>query len=193
MSKKILDLFHIKSGINDTREKEKTNIYTIEDWQSDMSNLFDDSDRTNHSVFKNSDSYAKYSLQEGDIIISLLSVKAVKVTSNSVSKVINKNFVYLRAKNNELDSDYFIYYFKESKAIRRQLAREMQGSLVVRLTPAVLKGLEITYPDRIQQSKIGLFYQLSRKLEILQNKRDSLMKKYLSGFFDKESQVKRGL
>ena len=29
--------------------------------------------------------------------------------------------------------------------------------------------------------------------EILQNKRDSLMKKYLSGFFDKESQVKRGL
>ena len=56
MSKKILDLFHIKSGINDTREKEKTNIYTIEDWQSDMSNLFDDSDRSNHSVFKNSDS-----------------------------------------------------------------------------------------------------------------------------------------
>lgn len=73
-----------------------------------------------------------------------------------------------------MDPRYLCYLLNESDAIKKQMAVSMQGSTVRKLTPAILKALDVDLPSMETQRKIGKAYLTIKKRTALARQQTEL-------------------
>ena len=78
--------------------------------------------------------FGKQTLKEGDIVISNIQQKAVRIGKSNAGKVIPLNFTKVEFRKQALDKNYFLYLFNSNKFIQRQKEREQQGNVLQKLS-----------------------------------------------------------
>ncbi len=169
---KLEDIVTVKIGRNLSRGSEKNNLslvaYSYEDLTFDLDGSFLDSQVS--SCNANSNHQDSYLSRAGDVVFSFVSSKAGIVSESNQGKVINQNFAKLIIEHDNLDKSYLCYTLNESFSMKKQMAISMQGSTVPKLTPAILKELEIKLPSIEKQRTIGKAYFFLRKRQALVKK-----------------------
>ncbi|RPJ97635.1 hypothetical protein BSBH6_01432 [Bacillus subtilis] len=169
------EIVTVKIGRNLSRGHEKIDptlvAYTYEDLINDLDGSFLDSQVRPDAEQNHQESYLS---SAGDVVFSFVSSKAGLVSNLHHGKVINQNFAKLMIEHHELDSRYLCYALNESQAMKKQMAISMQGSTVPKLTPAILKELEIKLPSIEKQRMIGNAYFCLRKRQALAKKQAEL-------------------
>ncbi|CAN7221088.1 restriction endonuclease subunit S [Rossellomorea sp. LjRoot5] len=165
---KLEDIVTVKIGRNLSRGNDKNDLslvaYTYEDLINDLEGLFLDSKETFNN---NSNHIGGYLSNVGELVFSFVSSKAGIVSDINQGKILNQNFAKLIIEHDELESSYLCYVLNESYAMKKQMAISMQGSTVPKLTPAILKELEIKLPPLEKQRTIGKAYFFLRKQQAL--------------------------
>ncbi|MFJ6245298.1 restriction endonuclease subunit S [Bacillus bombysepticus] len=173
---KLEDIVTVRIGRNLSRGNEKNNLtlvaYSYEDLMNDLDGSFLDSQANSYSG--NSNHKDNYLSSAGDVVFSFVSSKAGIVSDLNQGKIINQNFAKLIIEHDHLDSSYLCYALNESHLMKKQMAISMQGSAVPKLTPAILKGLEIKLPSIEKQRTIGKTYFFLRKRQALVKKQAEL-------------------
>ncbi|PFQ92842.1 restriction endonuclease subunit S [Bacillus cereus] len=173
---KLGDIITVRIGRNLSRGNEKNNLtlvaYSFEDLNNDLDGSFLDSQVGFYSG--NSNHKDNYLSSAGDVVFSFVSSKAGIVSELNQGKIINQNFAKLIIEYDHMDSSYLCYILNESYSIKKQMAISMQGSTVPKLTPAILKELEIELPSIEKQQKIGKAYFFLRKRQALVKKQAEL-------------------
>lgn len=173
---KFEDIVTVKIGRNLSRGNEKNDLtlvaYSFEDLINDLDGSFLDSQPS--YVSKHLIHDHGYLTNTGDVVFSFVSSKAGIVSDLNKGKIINQNFAKLIIEHDQLDSSYLCYSLNESYSIKRQMAVFMQGSTVPKLTPAILKELEIQLPSFEKQQIIGKAYLSLRKRQALAKKQAEL-------------------
>lgn len=103
----------------------------------------------------------------GDVVFSFMSSKAAIVSGENAGKLINQNFAKLMISCEDLVPTYLCYLLNESFVMKQQMKISKQGSTVRKLTPAILKGLEVKLPDLKKQQIIGRAYLTLTKRQAL--------------------------
>lgn len=172
---KLEDVVTVKIGRNLSRGNEKNDLtlvaYSYEDLIHDLDGLFLDSKPTNCDVENQNGGYLS---RAGEVVFSFVSSKAGIVSDLNQGKIINQNFAKLIIEHDDLDSSYLCYALNESNSMKKQMAISMQGSTVPKLTPAILKELEIKLPTLEKQRTIGKAYFFLRKRQALAKKQAEL-------------------
>ncbi|MGD7052993.1 restriction endonuclease subunit S [Sutcliffiella horikoshii] len=172
---KLEDVVTVKIGRNLSRGNEKGDMtlvaYSYEDLIRDLEGLFLNSktDTSNDEV-----QYDGYVSRAGDVVFSFVSSKSGIVSDVNQGKIINQNFAKLIIEHDGLDSSYLCYALNESHSMKKQMAISMQGSTVPKLTPSILKELEIKLPTLEKQRTIGKAYFYLRKQQALAKKQAEL-------------------
>ncbi|HEL2298770.1 TPA: restriction endonuclease subunit S [Streptococcus suis] len=97
-------------------------------------------------------------LEEGDLLFSLLSGKAVLVRAEHAGLLYTQNYIKIEP-NAKLDKVFLLYLINESSAIRRQFYQSLQGSEVMKYTVKQLKSLQLgALPPLDSQQKLGKIY-----------------------------------
>lgn len=109
----------------------------------------------------------KFSVREGEIVISNSLHLATMVSKENAHKVLPLNFTKVDINSEKLDPYYFIYMFNEYREVQRQKERELQGTgMVMRLSIKSLESLKIPFIPLEEQKKIGTVYIETQRLEI---------------------------
>ncbi|MED4402080.1 restriction endonuclease subunit S [Metabacillus fastidiosus] len=169
---KLEDIVTVRIGRNLSRGNEKNDptlvAYSYEDLMNDLDGSFLDSQASSYNGNQNhKDGYLS---SAGDLVFSFVSSKAGIVSDLNQGKVINQNFAKLIIESEHLDKHYLCYVLNESYSMKKQMAISMQGSTVPKLTPAILKELEIKLPTIVKQRTIGKAYFFLRKRQALAKK-----------------------
>jgi restriction endonuclease S subunit len=168
---KLEDIVTVKIGRNLSRGNDKNDLslvaYTYEDLINDLEGLFLDSKVTSHN---NTNHIGGYLINFGEVVFSFVSSKAGIVSDINQGKILNQNFAKLIIEHDGLDSAYLCFALNESYSMKKQMAISMQGSTVPKLTPAILKALEIKLPTLEKQRTIGKAYFFLRKQQALAKK-----------------------
>lgn len=171
---KLGDIVSVKIGRNLSRENDKIDLtlgsYTYEDLVKDLEGSFLDSN-TLSNAGNDEDSYVG---KAGDVVFSFVSSKASIVSDIREGKVLNQNFAKLIIEQDHLDRRYLCYALNESHFMKKQMAISMQGSAIPKLTPAILKKLEIRLPTIEKQRMIGNAYFVLRKRQALARRQAEL-------------------
>lgn len=173
---KLEDIVTAKVGRNLSRGNGKNDLtlvaYSYEDLMNDLDGAFLDSQASAHNESSNhNDSHLS---SVGDVVFSFVSSKAGIVSNLNKGKIINQNFAKLIIEHDYLDSRYLCYALNESNSMKKQMAISMQGSTVPKLTPSILKELEINLPPIEKQRMIGNAYFILRKRQALAKKQAEL-------------------
>ncbi|WP_040977794.1 restriction endonuclease subunit S [Oceanobacillus jeddahense] len=173
---KLEDIVTVKVGRNLSRENEiynqSLNIYTYEDLTDDLNGFFLD---LQESISNGNTNYKDNHLSRvGEVVFSFVSSKAALVSDVNKGKVINQNFAKLIIKYKQLDCSYLCYVLNESNYMKKQMSISMQGSTVRKLTPAILKSLELKLPTIEKQEMIGKAYLKLKKRQALAKKQADL-------------------
>ncbi|HEL1656652.1 TPA: restriction endonuclease subunit S [Streptococcus suis] len=97
-------------------------------------------------------------LEEGDLLFSLLSGKAVLVRAEHAGLLYTQNYIKIEPIA-KLDKVFLLYLINESSAIRRQFYQSLQGSEVMKYTVKQLKSLQLgALPPLDSQQKLGKIY-----------------------------------
>ncbi|VEF46685.1 Type I restriction-modification system specificity subunit [Bacillus freudenreichii] len=176
---KLEDVVTVKIGRNLSRGNEKNDLnlvaYSYEDLMNDLDGFFLDSQASSFSGISNrKDGYLN---KAGDVVFSFVSSKAGIVSVLNQGKIINQNFAKLIIESEHLDKHYLCYALNESYSMKKQMAISMQGSTVPKLTPAILKELDIKLPSIEKQRTIGKAYFFLRKRQALAKKQAELEEK----------------
>ncbi|WP_273836282.1 restriction endonuclease subunit S [Guptibacillus sedimenti] len=173
---KLEDVVTVKIGRNLSRGNEKNNLnvvaYSYEDLIKDLDGSFLDSKANEYSGYSNHEN--GYLSHAGEVVFSFVSSRAGIVSDFTQGKIINQNFAKLIIEHDELDSSYLCYALNESYSMKKQMAISMQGSTVPKLTPSILKELEIKLPTLEKQQTIGRAYFFLRKQQALAKKQAKL-------------------
>jgi restriction endonuclease S subunit len=173
---KLGEIVTVKIGRNLSRGNEKNDLtlvaYSYEDLMNDLDGSFLDSQASTYR--ENSNHKDGYLSSAGDVVFSFVSSKAGIVSDLNQGKVINQNFAKLIIERDHLDRSYLCYALNESYSMEKQMAISMQGSTVPKLTPAILKELEIKLPNIGKQRTIGKAYFYLRKRQALAKKQAEL-------------------
>ncbi|QWG86426.1 restriction endonuclease subunit S [Bacillus mycoides] len=173
---KLEDIVTVRIGRNLSRGNEKNDLtlvaYSYEDLMNDLDGSFLDSQASSYS--RNSYHKDSYLSSAGDVVFSFVSSKAAIVSDLNQGKIINQNFAKLIIEHDHLDSSYLCYVLNESYSMKKQMAISMQGSTVPKLTPAILKALEIKLPSIENQRTIGKAYFFLKKRQALAKKQAEL-------------------
>ncbi|EEL47993.1 restriction endonuclease subunit S [Bacillus cereus] len=173
---KLEDIVTVRVGRNLSRGNEKNDLtlvaYSYEDLRNDLDGSFLDSQASSYSG--NLNHKESYLSSAGDVVFSFVSSKAGIVSDLNQGKIINQNFAKLIIEHDYLDSSYLCYALNESYSMKKQMAISMQGSTVPKLTPAILKELEIKLPNIEKQRTIGKAYFFLRKRQALAKKQAEL-------------------
>ncbi|NMB32601.1 MAG: restriction endonuclease subunit S [Lactobacillus sp.] len=177
---KLEDYVSVRVGLNTSREKENHDLvaYDYEDLTNDLDGLFLDSklDIINE---KPSDDNNIHLSRAGEVVFSFISSKAGIVSDLNEGKIINQNFAKLIIVNEQLDRSYLCYLLNESASMKKKMAISMQGSTVRKLTPSILKELDIDLPGIEKQRIIGKAYLYLKKRQALAKKQAELEEKLL--------------
>jgi restriction endonuclease S subunit len=173
---KLEEIVTVKIGRNLSRGSEKGDLtlvaYSYEDLMNDLNGLYLDSQTS--AYHRNSGHKNVYLSRAGEVVFSFVSSKAGIVSNANQGKIINQNFAKLIVEHNHLDHRYLCYVLNESDEMKRQKAISMQGSIVRKFTPSILKELEIKLPSIEKQRTIGQAYFLLRKRQALAKKQIEL-------------------
>lgn len=173
---KLEDIVSVKVGRNISRRNKKQSLsletYTYEDLMEDLAGLFLDSKAT-FNVLNTSDTDSHLS-RCGEVVFSFVSSKAAIVSDINEGKLINQNFAKLTIEHEQLDRSYLCYVLNESYFMKKQMAISMQGSTVPKLTPSILKELEIKLPSIEKQRTIGNAYLSLKKRQALAKRQAEL-------------------
>src|SRR5699024_5217475 len=112
--------------------------------------------------------------KSGEVVFSIVSSKAAIVSDRNKGKIINQNFARLIIEHKQLDHSYLCYALNESHTMKKQMAISMQGSTVRKLTPAILKSLDMKLPSMEKQERIGKAYLKLKKHQALARKQAEL-------------------
>jgi restriction endonuclease S subunit len=166
---KLEDMVTVKIGRNLSRGDEKNNpnvvAYSYEDLIQDLDGSFLDSKAADYSEISHDEN--GYLSRTGEVVFSFVSSKAGIVSDANRGKILNQNFAKLMIEHDGLDSSYLCYALNESYSMKKQMAISMQGSTVPKLTPSILKELELTLPTLAKQRTIGKAYFYLRKQQAL--------------------------
>ncbi len=109
-------------------------------------------------------------LQEGNIVFSFLSGKAAIVGAGHHGYFYAQSYAQIHC-NDDINSTYLIYLLNEDLRIRKQLAKGLQGSMVLKYTLTQIKELEIeSLPNINEQKLIGSIYQKTMRLEAIKKR-----------------------
>ncbi|MED4760218.1 restriction endonuclease subunit S [Priestia megaterium] len=173
---KIEDIVTVRVGKNLSRGNRKNDLslvaYSYEDLTNDLDGSFLDSQASSYRG--NSNLKDSYLSSPGDVVFSFVSSKAGIVSDLNQGKIINQNFAKLIIEHDKLDRGYLCYALNESYSMKKQMAISMQGSNVPKLSPAILKELEIKLPCIEKQRNIGKAYFFFRKRQALAKKQVEL-------------------
>ncbi|MDM5335739.1 restriction endonuclease subunit S [Fictibacillus enclensis] len=174
---KLEDVVTVKIGRNLSRGIEKNDLtliaYSYEDLIHDLDGLFLESKTRINNHENQNDGYLS---SAGEVVFSFVSSKSGIVSDLNQGKILNQNFAKLIIEHDELDSSYLCYALNESYSIKKQMAISMQGSTIPKLSPAILKELEIKLPTIDKQKTIGKAYLYLRKQQALAKKQAELEK-----------------
>lgn len=166
---KVNELAIIKVGRNISRlsdeELKEQPFYTFDDLNFDLTHIADLKHK-GHAK-KNHLTYT------GDIVISFVGTKATVVTEVNQGKLLNQNFAKIMIDDTLVDPYYFCYVLNESQQIQKQKNIFMQGTNLPKMTPTILKGLEVHLPTLQKQSFIGIaYFNLCKRQYLLKRQAD---------------------
>lgn len=172
---KLEDIVTVKVGRNISRINEKhaltLNTYTYENLMDDLNGLFLDSNTSYYSL--NPSDQDDHLSETGEVVFSFVSSKAAVVSDVNKGRIINQNFAKLIIEHKQLDHSYLCYALNESHSMKRQMAISMQGSTVRKLTPAILKSLDMKVPSMEKQQTIGKAYlQVKKRQDLARQQAD---------------------
>lgn len=94
--------------------------------------------------------------QKGDVVISLIHGKAVRVSTENAGRILGNNYVKVDVDTSRIDAAWFLWHFNESPEGRRQRIQTTCGSTVVqRIAVNELKNFTVTLPPLAQQKTMG--------------------------------------
>lgn len=106
-------------------------------------------------------------LQENDLIFSLVSGKAAIVTASHVGYLFTQNYVKI-VPPQTVAATYLVYVLNESSFIKRQLQIGLQGSMVMKYTIKQLRDLVLpSLPSLEKQRLIGDLYMKQLHVQAL--------------------------
>ncbi|MED1902430.1 restriction endonuclease subunit S [Bacillus thuringiensis] len=153
---KINELAIIKVGQNISRISDdglKEHIfYTFDDLNFDLTHI------DGEYLKQNRNSQSNHLTHTGDIVASFVGTKATVVTEDNQGKLLNQNFAKVIIDGSLIDPYYFCYVLNESNHIRKQKNVLMQGTNLPKMTPSILKALNVNLPNLQKQSLIGRAY-----------------------------------
>ncbi len=174
------DLITFSAGTNLTRlsgDISEDDIYTLENFDSDLCSLNEMSDEPNANVTKSKSIVSN----AGDVVISMTRNQAGIVSAKNSGKYLNSNFVKCEFDTKELYPWYFCYLLNESPTISQQIKKMQQGTIgcINRLTISMIGSLEFRLEDLSQQKMIGDLYRNLLVRERLVIKQMEDMRKYM--------------
>ncbi|MEC5425290.1 restriction endonuclease subunit S [Virgibacillus sp. C22-A2] len=173
---KLEEFVSVRVGRNISRINEIHNqtleIYSYEDLTEDIDGLYLDSNSS--PSHKNAEKIDVHVSEVGNVVFSFVSSKAAIVSEKNAGKIINQNFAKLMIEDKKLDPSYLCYALNESQSMKKQMAISMQGSTIPKLTPAILKSLDMKLPSVEKQQVIGKAYLALRKRIALAKKQADL-------------------
>lgn len=113
-------------------------------------------------------------LNSGDIVISASLFKAAIISSNHNDKVFDNNFIKVKVNYEFINPFYFIYLMNENLEVKWQLEKELQGTLIKRLTIKALSEIKVEIPKKEFQDKIGMIYKYTKNKTYWQIKKIEL-------------------
>lgn len=112
------------------------------------------------------------SIEADDVIVNLYKGEATKVRTEFDGYIINANFVKAMPKNNDqINLDFFLYWFNESEESKKQLLQSVQGSVMKKISIAKLRKMEISLPSMEIQEIIGNLYDSQKAVSNLYKKK----------------------
>lgn len=109
--------------------------------------------------------------QKGDVVISLIHGKAVRVSTDNAGRILGNNYVKVDVDASQIDTAWFLWHFNESPEGRRQRIQATQGSTVVqRIAVNELKNFTVTLPLLAQQKAMGGLYLAAREKRFYQQR-----------------------
>lgn len=164
---KLRKLVEFVPGLNPSRinskDLEKYSFYDKESFEKDL--LFEDMEDYRERNFD------EEALLEGEIIFYSLSNQMAFISESNAGKIPSINFSRVKIISNKIDKSYLLYLFNENQIIQRQIDRERQGILLLKLPLRLLYDIDIPMIPMKDQKKIGKIYIDSIKLK-------SKMKRY---------------
>lgn len=167
--KKVGEIFDIISGSPQIRIQETTDraaprylFYGQNELECDLVAIDSDAEQKSIQTFDE-----VVTLNEGDVVFSLVSGQAAVVRQSHQGYLLTQNFVKFDL-NDQLDAKYWTYLLNEDRNIKKQLQMGVQGSIVFRYTVKQIR--EITLPDipsREMQQTIGDVYCKQLHLQAL--------------------------
>ncbi|MGL6107709.1 restriction endonuclease subunit S [Romboutsia sp.] len=156
--------------------QEDISLFTIQDLNIETGSYELKAEKKTVSVSK--ESFDKELLaKENAVVIGLTVHKACVIDKSHVGKIIPSNFAYMYLDKNEIDSNYFVWYFNEHPNIKKQLQVASQGSMgIMAISIQMLRELEIELPDINVQKQIGKVYALRLRKEKISHEKNILEK-----------------
>ena len=140
-----------------------TEQFLIDDWQSAIVSA-----EKEHWVRTDQDVVLT---QRGDIVISLIHGKAVRVSTENAGRILGNNYVKVDVDDSQINAAWFLWHFNESPEGRRQRIQTTQGSTVVqRIAVNELKNFTVTLPPLAQQNAMGGLYLAAREKRFYQQR-----------------------
>lgn len=181
---KINEVAIIKVGQNVSRisddELKEHIFYTFDDLNFDLTHIGD------KYLIQNRNSQSNHLTRTGDIVISFVGTKATVVTEGNQGKLLNQNLAKIIIDESLIDTYYFCYILNESNQIRKQKLVLMQGTNLPKMTPSILKDLEVNLPNLQKQSLIGRAYFYLCKRQYLLKQQFELEEQFLLEFIQKQ-------
>ncbi|GEO75074.1 hypothetical protein FD30_GL001046 [Levilactobacillus namurensis DSM 19117] len=172
------DLVTMKTGVNQLRLKDSSvDLYGYQDLVADLGRSVAQSETAEAAASEKS-----YQVVVGDIVFSTLQNTASIVTAETAGKVLTQNFVRWRIKHHQIDPRYLCYCVNQTDAVKRQLARFLEGSHVAnKLSLKTLRTLEIPVPSHEEQDLWGRLYFNLQRQATLQERLVALQTQLLRG------------
>lgn len=170
------EIVSVRIGRNLSRMKEQNDLalssYSYEDLMCDLTGTLSEGAQLILEGSRNNDD--NYTIKAGDVVFSFVSSIASIVSEVNSGKIINQNFAKLIIDGIEVDDRYLCYALNESTKMKKQMAVSMQGSAIPKLTPSILKNLELELPNLEKQRVIGEGYFTLMKRQALVKKQTEL-------------------
>lgn len=170
---KLSDYITCISGPNLTEQKrlmdeENLRLYTADDLFTDLSKAFSDHPQPKMN---------KYVLSAGDVVINLMTNTSAVVSTENDGKLMSQRIMKL-IPNEQIAPWFLCFLLNESLDIKKQEYREMEGTVIRRVTARLIRNLELDLPSFEKQRQIGNTYRLLEKK--VRNGQDFIEKLHLS-------------
>lgn len=150
------DLLSFTAGVNPTRiakqNQESLRFYDQASFESDLY-------QKSFTIITDEHNENSLSLVAGDVVISSPLRLATIVGTDNEGKFLTLNFIKVNM-DKRLDKFYFLYLFNQSRGVKRQKERELQGTgASLRIPVKSLERIHIPLPSIEEQKKIGQAYR----------------------------------